>query len=176
MNKNTPVIFTDGTTFFEELSKDYIMHDRGLFILAPSGAGKTHFVNGQEQKNWVDGDYLWPLAGADLSGDEWNDDLSQVEEINIRCDAITNQATKQGFWIIGSSNSSLRPDAIVLPPWNVHLAYIKKRENTVYDGGARAENIESLRSHRKIIAQWKHKSVPAFMSIKEAAEYLSTHL
>lgn len=41
MNASTPVIFADGTAFYNNLAKGYIRHDRGLFILAPSGSGKT---------------------------------------------------------------------------------------------------------------------------------------
>ena len=173
MNTNTPVIFADGTAFYNELSKDYVKHPRGLFILAPSGTGKTYYVKNQIQKDWIDGDYLWPLSGADNSGEEWGDDAAIIEIINIRSDIITNQATKLGFWIIGSSNSNLRPDAIVLPPWRTHLSYIKIRESTLYDGGATSKDIQGVRKHRKIISKWKRKGVPCFKSIEEAVAKLS---
>lgn len=39
---DTPVIFSDGTEVYERLGREYIRHKRGLFILAPSGTGKTY--------------------------------------------------------------------------------------------------------------------------------------
>ena len=87
MDINSPVIFTDGTEFYKKLAAEYVRHDSGRFILAPSGSGKTYFINGQTTKDWIDGDYLWPAAGADLSSGNWGD--GDVEMINIKSDIIT---------------------------------------------------------------------------------------
>jgi hypothetical protein len=172
MNAATPVIFADGMSFYAELAKTYIRHTNGLFILAPSGAGKTHFVNKQTDMHWIDGDYLWPAANADLSDDSWSDDREMVEEINIKSDVITHQAKKLGFWIIGSSNSFLKPDAIVLPDWETHAKYIRNRESTDYDGGAKTEDYGGVLAHRDIIARWEKQGVPCFSSIEKAAAEL----
>ena len=172
MNSSTPVIFSDGTSFFDDLSKDYVCHDTAYFILAPSGSGKTHFVNSQQQKHWIDGDVLWPSANADLSHDGWDVPFDTVMEINNKSDIITHEAKKLGFWIIGSSNSWLKPNAIVLPEWSVHKSYISKRERTIYDGGATTSDLGGVKSHRAWIRKWKKHGVPCFLSVKEAAHYL----
>ena len=148
MNSSTPIIFSDGTTFFNNLSVRYVRHKTGYFILAPSGAGKTYYVDKQLKKHWIDGDTLWPSANADLSHDGWDVPFEIVMEINNKSDIITHQAKKLGFWIIGSSNNWLKPDAIVLPKWNIHKSYIAKRENTTYDGGATTSDLNGVKSHR----------------------------
>lgn len=170
---STPVIFTDGTAFFDALSIQYTKHKHGLFILAPSGTGKSYFVTRQKENHWIDGDYLWPATNADPSGEEWGDDFTLVQEINDRSDVMTSQAKKLGFWVIGSSNNSLKPDAIVLPPWPLHKRYIKKREDTIYDGGATSEDFSGIIAHRRWIRKWKKQGVPCFNSIDEAATYLT---
>ncbi len=170
---NTPVIFADGTAFFSKLSTEYIRHDKGYFILAPSGVGKTYFVSKQVQKDWIDGDTLWPLSGADLTSDGWVSNPAIVEEVNRKSDVITHEARKLGFWIIGSSNDTLRPDAIVLPEWEQHREYIDFRESTEYDGGAKIEDLEGIKAHRAIIKKWAYKGVPEFKSVEEASDYLA---
>jgi hypothetical protein len=168
-------MFTDGKSVYSELAKQYITHDKGLFILAPSGSGKTYFVNHQSavEKHWIDGDLLWIATNADPTGDEWDDDPVLVQEINDRCDIITYQAKKLGFWIMGSSNSSLRPDAIVLPPWEKHIQMIRKREQCDYDGGAKEEDLNGVKAHRGWIARWEAKGVPQFSSIDDAVGALA---
>ena len=171
MTTSTPVVFANGTKFYQKLGKKYIRHKKGLFILAPSGSGKTYFVNRQKQANWIDGDYLWLASNADLSSDEWDADYEEVQEINDRSDVITHQAKKLGFWIVGSSNNSLKPDAIVLLPWRKHVAYIKKRQIDNYDGGATVKDLSGVIKHRRWIRKWKKQGVPCFYSIDEAAEF-----
>ena len=137
MKSSIPVIFSDGTAFFSDLSKDYIHHKEGYFILAPSGSGKTFFTNKQTQRHWIDGDVLWPMANADNTEDSWTDSFDLVMEVNNKCDVITNEARKLGFWVVGSSNNFLKPDAIVLPEWILHKKHIIHREQQSYDGGAK---------------------------------------
>lgn len=173
MDTFTPIVFADGTKFFQELGKKYVQHAKGLFILAPSASGKTYFVNRQKRADWVDGDYLWVASNADLSGDEWDTDFELVQEINNRSDVITLQAKKLGFWIIGSSNNSLKPDAIVLLPWRKQVAYVKKRQQNNYDGGATLEDLQGLVEHRRWIRKWKRQGVPCFSSIDEAVAFLT---
>lgn len=174
MDINTPVIFADGTKFFDGLSKVYTRHDRGFFVLAPSGAGKTFYVNSQKDKHWIDGDTLWPMANADMSDDGWTGSFDIVMDINNKSDIITNEAKKLGFWVIGSSNSHLKPDAIVLPEWSTHKRYIARREQSSYDGGATINDYEGVKSHRAWIRKWKRHGVPCFKSVEEAAEHLAT--
>ncbi len=173
MNQDTPVIFSDGTSFYKELSNEFNTHPEGLFILAPSASGKTHFVESQTEKNWIDGDYLWSKANADLSSDDWNYSAEAVREINRRSDVITYQAKKLGFWIIGSSNDSLKPDAVVLLPLDKHIEYVKKRQGVPKSNGATEEDLDALLEHRAIIGLWKNEGVPSFESVQSAADYLA---
>lgn len=168
-----PVIFADGKKIYNSLAKTYVKHSNGLFILAPSGSGKTYYVKSQEDMDWIDGDLLWVITGADYSNDEWDNEIEDIMEINARCDIITHQAKKQGFWIIGSSNLFLQPDAIVIPDWETHIKYIKNRQDAQYDGGATTSDIEGLKDHINWISKtWKNK-VPFFNSIEKAVEFLS---
>jgi hypothetical protein len=171
----TPIIFADGTSFYATLSKTYIRHDRGLFILAPSGVGKTHFVSGQSDgaMHWIDGDTLWVATNADPTDDDWEDNFSLVQAVNARCDVITYQAMQLGFWIMGASNQFLKPDAIVIPSWETHLGYIKQREGGDYDGGAKEKDLEGLKSHIKWIKHWEAEGVPCFTTIEEAVACLT---
>src|SRR3989339_1225632 len=111
---NTPVMFADGTEIYKKLAEKYITHKRGFFILAPSGAGKTHFIKAQKEQHWMDGDELWMETNAHPNNAWWEagDGLS-IREVDFRSDIVTLQAKKLGFWIMGASNLWLKPDAVV---------------------------------------------------------------
>jgi hypothetical protein len=160
---------------FTDLSNEYITHSKGLFILAPSGVGKSYYVNHQTEKHWIDGDYLWTISGADYLGDEWDDDFGKVQDVNKRSDIVTKIAKDKGFWIIGSSNYDLRPDAIVLPDWNTHKQRITKRELDNYDGGAKSADLDGVLQHRKWIAKWEQMGVPKFASIEKSHRLPKQH-
>ncbi|MBI3984080.1 hypothetical protein HY346_02160, partial [Candidatus Microgenomates bacterium] len=115
LEPNVPLVYADGTEVYKKLAKKYRIHATGYYILAPSGAGKTHFINSQEVKHWIDGDVLWMSAKAHPEGEWWLQSLLEIIEIERRSDVITVQAKKLGFWIIGSDNYDLVPDAIVIP-------------------------------------------------------------
>ena len=174
-SSKVPVVFTDGSKVYEELAKEYIRHDSGLFILAPSGTGKTYFVESQVDKNWIDGDVVWPLTGADFSDDDWNFSPMQVDEINARCDVVTHELRKLGFWVMGSSNKFLKPDAIVIPEWEQHIAMVQKREDSdKFDGGAKPKDHANLKNHiESIKKKWPKEKVPYFKSIEAAVDFLS---
>ncbi|MFZ3010085.1 MAG: hypothetical protein WA030_03655 [Candidatus Microsaccharimonas sp.] len=169
---SVPVVFADGTAIYDDLAKTYTRHAEGLFILAPSGTGKSYYVNAQSEKAWIDGDVLWVVTGADYSQDEWDESLEDIMEINGRSDVITQQAKKQGFWVLGSSNLFLQPDAIVIPEWDTHLSYISKRQSKDYDGGATTDDLEGLKSHINWITQKWKGTVPFFASIEDAVAHL----
>lgn len=63
-DQNTPVVFTDGSSVFNELQEQYITHKKGFFIYDPSGVGKSYFVRHQKENHWIDGDYLWEVCHA----------------------------------------------------------------------------------------------------------------
>ena len=158
---------------FREFSKGTVPHSRGFFILAPSGTGKTYFITHQVKKNWIDGDKLWVATGAHPDRAWWTEGLEVIKMVDAQSDAVTEEAKKRGFWIMGASNSYLVPDAVVLPPWEENVEYIRKREQGNYDGGLKTSQLEQLKSHREEIENMsKNKNVPIFKSIPEAVSFL----
>lgn len=101
-----------------------------------------------------------------------------IEEVEKRCDIITKQAVEQGFWIMGSVSYGYKPDAIVIPEWDVLVSQIRNRQNSGdYDGGLTDENLEQLKNHIAIIERWHTEhGVPKFTSIQEAADSLTKDL
>jgi len=170
-----PVIFKDSQDFYDDFAKKYIKHDKGFFILAPSGAGKTWFCNNQKEPHWIDGDQLWEQAGAhpDFRLQWWTGGEDTIHRVDQRSDVITMEAKLQGLWIMGASNFWLRPDAIVIPDWDTHIAQIKEREDNHYDGGATSDALEQVRAHIADIMKWHTAyDVPLFKSIEEAVNSL----
>lgn len=170
--EDTPLVFTDGTKIYEELKKEYKTHDKGYFIYGPSGVGKTYFINNQKIKNWIDGDVIWSSTHALPDGDWWNLSIDEMDAIERRCDVITEQAKKQGFWIIGASCVNIIPDAIVIPELETHIKYLKIRENNNYDGGMTSKDIEKIKKTREYYSRFKESGVPIFTSVDEAVHYI----
>jgi len=168
-----PLTFSDGTKIYKKLAKTCITHKKGFFIMAPSGAGKTHFIKNQKAKHWIDGDDLWKSAHAHPKDGWWLEKDEVMNEIDQRCDVITVEAKKLGFWIMGASNFWLKPDAIVIPHWSTHKKYIRYRETHDYDGGATSDRLKQVIGHRKWILRWEKKGVPKFRSVQEAVDYLT---
>lgn len=132
---------------------------------------KLTMCKNQQEKHWIDGDYLWQLTNADPLRDGWVHNFEAVMEVNNRSDVMTYQAKKQGLWIRGSSNSWLKPDAIVILDESVHKSFIEKRESGEYDGGAKEEDFEAVKRHDAFIMKWSYQGVPVFSSIQEVAEH-----
>lgn len=168
-----PLMFSDGSAVFAHFAKHYVRHEKGFFIMAPSGAGKTYFIKHQKEKHWMDGDTLWEMSNAHPEGPWWLKP-EIIATIDARSDVITEQYKSFGFWIVGASNNWLKPDAIVLPNWSTHKRYIRTRERENYDGGATSDRLEQVLAHRRWIKQWTKKGVPELKSIKEAADYLAS--
>lgn len=170
-----PLVFADGTKFYEALAKEYIVHKQGFFILGPSGVGKSHYYRHQNQgeKHWIDADRVWRWSKAMPKGAWWEKGFQIIYDVESKCDVITQESKKQGFWLIGSSNRWLMPDAIVIPHWKTHVKQIKIRELN-FDGGARStpEDLAQLKRHRAEISLWAKKGVPKFGSVAEAVSFL----
>lgn len=173
LDASLPFIFQDGTKAFKKLADQYNTHKRGLFILGPSGIGKTHFITHHGKNDWVDGDILWYATNALPGGKYWENGPEEINRIESRCDVITVEAKHKGFWIIGASNFWLKPDAIVIPDWETHKGYIVAREQKGYDGGLTSNQLAQLQAHRQIILEWEKQDVPHFQSVKEATEALA---
>ena len=58
LDLRTPLMFVDGPAFYKKFAQEFITHKKGFFIMAPSGAGKTYFIDRQKEKHWMDGDTL----------------------------------------------------------------------------------------------------------------------
>lgn len=165
--------FCDGSKIGQEFLKKYKQHKRGLFIMAPSGTGKTYYVNNQGGSDWIDGDEIWMATGAQPDRPWWTEGDEVIRHIDQRCDITTEECRKLGFWIIGASNNWLIPDASVIPDLRIQKKYIRKREETNYDGGATSEDFAQVVSHRKeILRHAKKHSVPVFKTIEEAVAFL----
>jgi hypothetical protein len=173
LSQNTPLVFSDGTDTYNELGKKYVKHKAGFFILAPSGAGKTHFIKNQVTQDWIDGDEIWMMAKAHPKGEWWLEDISIIDEIDQRSDIITNEAKKLGFWIMGASNYWLKPDAVVIPDWETHKKFILRRESEGYDGGATSKDFERVEKSRTWMSRWAKQGTPIFRSIEEAVDYVT---
>ncbi len=155
------------------LAKENITHDKGLFVLAPSGSGKTYFVKHQIKKDWVDGDLIWSAAGAHPEGEWWTQGLEMIRTVDRRSDAVTKIAKEKGFWILGASNFDLVPDAIVIPPEETLREYIRARETTNYDGGATSDRFDQVRAHIQWMKdEYEKQGVPIFPSVSEAVNSL----
>lgn len=177
LKKVKPLMFSDGNTVFRQFMEDYIVHSKGLFIVAPSGAGKTHFVKSQTEKHWIDGDDLWIAAGAHPKTEWWTQGLDVIFEVDQRSDIVTVEAKKLGLWILGASNYWLKPDGIVLPDWEIQQQYIISRESNNYDGGAKSSDFEQVLGHRKtLLEQADRDNIPVFSSIKIAIEELTKNI
>lgn len=175
LEPSVPLMFADGTDLYKKLAEEYIAHKTGYFILGPSGVGKSHYYRNQKEggKHWIDADRLWRWAKAMPKG-AWWENPELISDVEMKCDIITHEAKKLGFWLMGSACYWLRPDAIVVPPWEKHVEFIKKRELN-FDGGARSnpKELAQLQKHRQWILTWTEQGVPKFDSIEDAANYLS---
>ena len=129
----------------------YRVHKSGCFILAPSGAGKSHYVRNQSEPDWIDGDVLWTQAGAHPDRAWWLEGMDVMNEIDSRSDQVTKRAKEEGLWIMGASCNWLPPVAVVLPDWEQHKGFIKHREETSYDGGGTSDRLDQVLGHREWI-------------------------
>ncbi|HEU5005081.1 MAG TPA: hypothetical protein VFT49_03280 [Candidatus Saccharimonadales bacterium] len=169
-----PLILRDGSNFYQQLALKYKTHQKGLFILAPSGAGKTHFCKNQAEPHWIDGDDLWIGAGAHPDGAWWEEPLDVINRVDQRSDLITMEAKTKGFWVMGASNYWLKPDAVVVPDWETHKSYIAYREHNNYDGGAKSDALDQVQSHITVIKKWHtDHGVPLFKTIQAAVDALT---
>ncbi len=170
LDLNIPLTFADGADIYKSLGQKFVRHNKGLFVLAPSGSGKTRFVRAQRERHWLDGDLLWQITNAHPGGAWWLEDMTVIKKIQQRCDVITEEAKRMGFWVIGASNAWLKPDAIVVPDWETHRNWIREREST--PNAIRADETE-IKKHREWIMRWREQGVPKFGTVEEATDFLA---
>lgn len=171
---NMAQMFCNGDAVYKKVTKGYVVHKRGLFIVAPSGTGKSHYVRNQKEKHWLDGDVIWKATGAIPKGDWWKGGLEKIFAVDQKCDVITAECKRLGLWVLGASYYWLIPDAIVVPDLRTQKRYIQARQASGYDGGAKAEDLKNVLSHRKwLLAEAKKHKVPVFKTIEEAIASLT---
>jgi len=73
-----PSVFQKSEKVYAKFINETVAHTKGFFILAPSGTGKTYFVNKQKEKNWIDGDVLWVATKAHPNTDWWTKGLDII--------------------------------------------------------------------------------------------------
>ena len=143
----------------------------------PRPRAKTHFCKHQAQPDWVDGDSIWGESGADpFPFQWWKDGLHTIQRVSQRCDVITADAVDRGFWIIGSTNYWLQPNAIVVPPRDILIRNIEKRGQAdhQYDGGLEKDQFHQLeRGIAWLRSKWLPLGVPEFESIERATQGLA---
>jgi hypothetical protein len=167
-----PLVFVDGIEIFNKFMEENIVHKTGFFVVAPSGAGKTHFVNNQKEHHWIDGDLLWTSTGAHPDEAWWTQGLEKIFEVDQRSDVITAAAKKLGLWIVGASHYWIIPDAIVIPDWEVHKKQIIYREENNYDGGATSKDFTQVLNHRSHLEKFaKEKNIPIFENMEAVHEF-----
>jgi len=90
------------------------LHPRGLFVVAPSGAGKSHYVKGHN--TWTDQD---PFLA------EFGEGKGDLSESKLRkADDLTFELKKEGGWVMGATWwNPQHIDAFIIPPESI----IKKR-------------------------------------------------
>lgn len=65
----TPLIFTDATDYWNKVTEEYVVHQKGFFILGPSGVEKTHFIKNQTGSHWIVGDKIRASTNASPAGE-----------------------------------------------------------------------------------------------------------
>jgi len=172
-----PVSFCDGKQIFLDFMTENVIHNQGLLVVAPSGSGKTYFVNHQSEPHWIDGDRLWIATGAHLDRAWWTEGTKVINEVQQRSDIISNYAKKLGLWVIGTDCYWLVPDAIVLPDWEIQKANILEREMYHYDGGAKSTDHNQVLAHRDYLSKLaERKNIPVFKTILEMDSYFKERI
>ena len=163
--------FCNGSNIYANYDKKYKRHNKGLVILGPPGLGKTTFVRKNEDIIWKNGGKLDWIDQDDLLhelGVDWHFNSSNKDDFRLnylRADYITEQSKQLGFWLIGSLFWEYKADAIVIPPWNIHSEYIKKRSDL--DPNVVKDIRKLLFKHAKLM------KIPIFSSIEEAVSKIT---
>lgn len=163
--------FSNGSKVYKKYDKKYKRHEKGLVILGPPGIGKTTFIRKDEKHIWKSGRKLDWIDQDDLLhelGVDWHFNLNNQHDFRLnymRADYITEQSKKLGYWLIGSLFWEYKADAIVIPPWEIHSEYVKKR------GDLNPHMVKQIR--KLLFKQAKQMKIPLFLSIEDAVENLT---
>ena len=163
-NVKSMFMFTDGKKVYSEYNKYYKKHKKGYVILGPPGIGKSTFVRNQvgKKKDWIDQDDLFNELGVKWDLNKSNDIEAKLNY--LRADYMSEQSKLLGYRIIGSLFWEYIPDAIVIPPLELHKKYIKNRKDLVY------EDVINIRKF--LFKHAKKNKIPIFENIIDSTKYL----
>ena len=155
--------FIDAKNIYDKYTHIYKKHHKGYVILGPPASGKTTFVNSQNDKNWIDVDDLFNELGVN-----WKhySDHSQFKLNYLRADYMLEQSKLYGFKLIGSLFWEYNPDAIVIPPLDIHKIYISNRSDLDYNNVLKIRNI--------LIQKANNNNIPIFNSCIDAVNYIDS--
>lgn len=100
------------------------LHPKGLFVVAPSGAGKSHYIKSHEK--WTDQD---PFLA------EFGEGKGNLSESKLRrADDITFQLKKRGGWVMGATWwNPQHVDAFVVPPESTIKSRLRQKTDKFPD-------------------------------------------
>tara|TARA_B100001175_G_C19403854_1_gene587645 strand:- start:140 stop:688 length:549 start_codon:yes stop_codon:yes gene_type:complete len=108
---------------------------KGVSLIAPTGAGKTYFINNQQQGNrlWIDADPLMKRAKVLPEYNEWSE--YNFETIAQMCDMVTVYVKqKHKLRILGSTWwDAAMHDAMVIPDVGELKARLSQKEDKFDD-------------------------------------------
>lgn len=158
--------FSSATKVYDDLEKKYVVKKKGYTILGPPCSGKSYFVKNQSKKIWVDSDYLFSKLGVKWHLNETNPTEKRLNY--LRADYMLEQTKALGFCVIGCLFWEHIPDAIIIPPIDLHKKYMCMRKDMKSLG--KRSQVMAIRNLLKKKAK-THK-IPVFKSCEEAAEFL----
>lgn len=97
--------------------------------MGPPCSGKSTFVRNQEKKEWIDSDDLFNELNVKWHFNETNNNNFKLNY--LRCDYILEQCKVNNMKVIGALFWDYKPICIVIPKYETHLKYIKKRNMNI---------------------------------------------
>ena len=95
----------------------------GVIVLAPPASGKSFYIENDCSEwtdKWVDQDDLFKQLGF-----EWS--IRSGPETYQPMDCMLHDCKRAGMFVMGSLFWEYVPDAVVIPPLNIHLERIRMR-------------------------------------------------
>ena len=134
------------------------IHQRGLLIIAPQGAGKTTYC--RTHPHWCDSDLV--LQDAGLMAPKQTASPIELK----RWETHNAHLKKRGLWVLSSAWWTLdQADAVVLPTRDQLEKQLRAKHNARTADWPRTEADTQLR----LLREWAAKSrKPAFASVTEA--------
>lgn len=174
-NKNVRVFGTigEGIDYCENrINKKqfYKIHEeykKGFIVYSPRGSGKSDFLNSiqadDEKKKYVDWCYLFNNL-IDLKNIDKLILESDLKKINKVFNNIYKLAQKNNLRLFTSRLQNIKPNAIVLIPWNKHKRNCKLRDDDFNE-------VDALRLRIQAKEYSKKYNIPIFKSYKDAISY-----